>query len=940
VSLFLLLSGIALSFFYVTLTRDLPSLEIFPLNLEPPNGILLQPTVLYDRKGENILLRLRNPAAEDAGYLSVNLEASAGAEFFSKELIKATISNLDPDFWDTEKTPFGWLLKPDENKLAQQLVSRIILWDEPEGILHDLRIRLLASQAIDRFGGKKVLEWYLNSAKFGDFVYGADAAALVYLGKSASGLNLAEGALIAAIASTPDINPHSVPILALDRQKELIQGMLEQGLISRDEARKASQEVVKIRDQVNLQDDFRPFTSFVLDQLTSIMPRDRLEQGGINIITSMDFDLQIQAQCALQVYVKGNGNRQLDIPAIDGSPCEATRLLPTLLVGADEFPERLKAATAISDPKTGQLLALVSESDADEELAGSLNFPAGTVLTPYIYLTAFTRGFNPGTMVWDVPGLVESEEIEIHTSGFEELINSIEPYHGPIRLRTSLANDYLRPAFMLMDQISSANVIRTLARFGLVSQDSASISSNAEEKLFKDDIGLIDVIQAYGTLANHGVLAGQELENDTQHQDQPIVGLSGVLRLEDASGNMLLDWSSPQSSSIVSNQLAYLMTHILSDEAARWETLGHPNPLEIGRPAAVKLSHTLDENGSWVIGFDPDRVVGVWVESLEDDHTPLIQQLSAGLWHAIIQYTLQGEPPLAWEVPPGISTIDVCDPSGMLPTSNCPFVVTETFLSGQEPTHFDTLYRLFQINRETGNLANIFTPTELIEERVYLVVPPQAEEWARSENLPLPPENYDAIAVPSNASSDVMLDSPEMFSHVRGVLSIRGSAGGEGFSYYRLQAGQGLNPGEWVQIGEDIKKPVKDDVLMKWDTKGLTGLYALKLLVVHQDQRVEKAILQVTIDNQKPEITILSPVNEQSYSAKENEVMILRADAIDDLEVGEVKFILDDQLLRTLTQIPYIVSWVPRIGEHKLLVQAEDLAGNISQEWIVFSIDR
>jgi hypothetical protein len=98
-----------------------------------------------------------------------------------------------------------------------------------------------------------------------------------------------------------------------------------------------------------------------------------------------------------------------------------------------------------------------------------------------------------------------------------------------------------------------------------------------------------------------------------------------------------------------------------------------------------------------------------------------------------------------------------------------------------------------------------------------------------------------------------------MFAHIRGNVPIRGSASGESFSYYRIQVGQGLNPQEWIQIGEDYSSPVDDDLLVTWDTGGLSGLWVIQLLVVHQDHRVETAILQVTIDNQAPELKILSP---------------------------------------------------------------------------------
>jgi membrane peptidoglycan carboxypeptidase len=940
VSLFLLLGGISVSFFYVTLTRDLPSLELFPFYLEQTGGMLHQPTELFDRTGEHVLVRLMNPVAEDARKLIVNRSAPHGEEFFSAALIQATVSSMEPDFWNEDVGLFGGLLDGGENMLAQQLVSDIAFWDETEGILRDLRVRLLASQLIEEFGKEKILEWYLNSATYGTYIHGADAAAQVYLGKSASDLTLEEGALIASIAGAPDINPHTVPELALDRQKSLIQSMLDQGQITRNEARIASEQSINFREPVELQDDFKPFTSFVLAQLASIVPKDRIERGGMKITTSMDFDLQVQAQCALQAYMMLPGSQTGDLSAIDGSTCEAARLLPTLLASPDEFPERIKATVAITDPSEGQLLALVLFSEDVDQTVQLYSFPSGTVLSPFIYLTAFTRGFNTGTMLWDIPGTSETLEDEDVNAGIDEFINSSEPYQGPIRLRTALANDYLRPTLQLMDQIGSENVATTLTRFELISQNSLDTQTDWEKLLFEEDIGLIESIMAYGIFANQGVLAGQVVENGNQVNENRTIELSGILRVEDASGKLLIDWSSSQSRSIVSPQLAYLVSHILSDETARWESMGHPNPLEIGRTAAVKLSRTLDEKGSWVIGYDPERVVGIWIESLQGNGEPLLSKLSAGLWHAIMQYALQEKPAYTWQIPPGISSVEVCDPSGLLPTSNCPYVVTEIFLSGQEPTHADNLFRAFQINRETGNLATVFTPPELIEERVFMVIPPQAEEWALTEDLQLPPENYDSVGVPANTSPNARIDSPEMFSHIKGNITIRGSASGTKFSYYRIQVGQGLNPQEWIQIGEDFSEPVDEDILVTWDTNELSGLYAIRLMVVHQDQRVETAVQQVTVDNQVPEVQILSPQSDQQLSAGVNEILVLRAEAVDDLKVAQVDFFLDDGLLATLTSPPYVVSWEPRIGEHTLVVEAQDMAGNILQDSVDFTINR
>ena len=90
-----------------------------------------------------------------------------------------------------------------------------------------------------------------------------------------------------------------------------------------------------------------------------------------------------------------------------------------------------------------------------------------------------------------------------------------------------------------------------------------------------------------------------------------------------------------------------------------------------------------------------------------------------------MQYAVRNLPSLSWDMPSGIVSVPVCDPSGLLPTPACPNVVNEIFLEGRQPVQTDTLYQIFQVNAETGLLATVFTPPELVEKRTYMVVPPE-----------------------------------------------------------------------------------------------------------------------------------------------------------------------------------------------------------------------
>jgi hypothetical protein len=184
----------------------------------------------------------------------------------------------------------------------------------------------------------------------------------------------------------------------------------------------------------------------------------------------------------------------------------------------------------------------------------------------------------------------------------------------------------------------------------------------------------------------------------------------------------------------------------------------------------------------------------------------------------------------------------------MLPTADCPNLVSEVFLNGNEPIQADTMYRKYAVNRETGLLATVFTLPQLIEERVYLVVPPDARSWAEGTGLEIPPSNYDVIQ-PAVFDENVNITAPELFSEVNGNVQIEGTAAGEEFVSYRVLVGQGLNPQEWIQVAEG-NAPVTEGLLAEWDTTGLSGLYAVQLQVLRTDQRVDTAIIQVTVKGQ------------------------------------------------------------------------------------------
>jgi hypothetical protein len=127
-----------------------------------------------------------------------------------------------------------------------------------------------------------------------------------------------------------------------------------------------------------------------------------------------------------------------------------------------------------------------------------------------------------------------------------------------------------------------------------------------------------------------------------------------------------------------------------------------------------------------------------------------------------------------------------------------------------------------------------------------MIFPDEAREWALSEGLSIPPTSYDAIqAPPINPNANIT--APQLFADVDGKVLILGAATGDEFMYYRVQVGKGLNPQEWIQLGEDNYTRVDGGLLAEWDTTGLSGLYAVQLIVVQTDQVVDTAVIQVTV---------------------------------------------------------------------------------------------
>jgi len=205
--LFLIFSFV---FSYRSITNDLPPVDKIETLLNPRNGLLLQPTRIYDRSGET-LIHLFAPEDAPRRYIPLGAE---NPQHIPDALVQATLALADPDFWAHSGYSLAELDNPEAHPtLTQQLVADLLLWDEPPSLRRAIRERFLAAQLTQQYGQQQILEWYLNSANFGHYAYGAESAAQLYFGKSVTELNVAESATLAAASQSPALNPVDVDSL-------------------------------------------------------------------------------------------------------------------------------------------------------------------------------------------------------------------------------------------------------------------------------------------------------------------------------------------------------------------------------------------------------------------------------------------------------------------------------------------------------------------------------------------------------------------------------------------------------------------------------------------------------------------------------------------------------------------------------------------------------
>lgn len=884
---------------------DVPGATSFESYFGEAGGERFRPAQLFDRTGRTLLAEVSHPLASGRRWQPLDR--------LPAHVAQAMVAALDPDFWTNpgydpagalrvlSASVMGRPVPAAAETISERLAGQLV---PLEGEQAGLARLVLAADLGATVPKARVLEWYLNSADYGNLAFGIDAAALVYFGRHAEGLTLGQAALLTGLLEEPAVDPQREAAEARVRQAQVLDRMLVLGMISAAQAAEARREPMGLRSEEALRASAGPgFVGAVWEELSRRVGAGAASQGGLRVVTTIDLDLQLQVDCLTRTQLArmNRGEPTLVLPAADGSHCVAASLLPPVRPGDAGVDHGMaQAAVVVLDPAAGEVLAITGPADAPRT--------AGSALGPFVYLSAFSRGYTPASMI-----------IDTGAGG-----------RGPMRLRTALGAGYEQVAGQLAERIGPEVVARTLDTMGVEVGDPAAIGSGSAA------VPLDDLTTAFGILANRGVLVGTAAR--TGDAADPTL----LREVRSADGRLVYS-PAVQSRSILSEGLAFLLNDILADEAVRSIGYGQATLLDTGRPAAVVVGQGGGEEVNWTLGYTPQRVVGVWVGAAPGETLTGVHALNgaAPIWHAALRYALAGLPVAGWTPPAEVTKAEVCDPSGYLPTPYCPNVVKEVFLLGTEPTHEDTLYRPLRINRQTGRLATFFTPLDQVEQRVYFLPPEEAAGWATASGLATPPTEYDRILVPAVFDSDVRLASPFFFDLVRGSVEVRGTASGQGFRAYRLYAGSGLDPTTWIQVGADGGDPVVNGVLGRWDTAGLNGAYILRLAVERDDGTLDVAAVALTVDNREPQVAVVYPGDGTALSAAER-VVPIQVEAVDDSGVVRVVILVDGRRVAEATAAPWSARWLlGSAGEHTIRARAYDGAGNwADSDEIVIRVER
>ncbi|MEN9936136.1 MAG: hypothetical protein RLZZ387_2715 [Chloroflexota bacterium] len=773
---------------------------------------------IYARDGTTLLFELVDPRG---GRRTV-----VPFDRIPQSLKDATVAVEDSDFYRNPGVDIRGILRAllqnyeagevvsGASTITQQLVRNVLLPPEERTSLtfeRKLREAILAFRVSREYSKDQILALYLNEVYYGNQAYGVEAAAQAYFGKHVWELTLPEATLIAGLPQSPTLlNPLTNPEGAKERQRVTLGQMVQDGYLAPGQAAEAERAELTFAPQTA--SVMAPhFTFYVRQLLEERYGPEVLYQGGLTIVTSIDLHWQAVAEEIVRRRVR------------EGAPEE----------GYGPLRERNATnAGAVMLSPGGEILAMVGSVDyADPSIDGQVNVTLaarqpGSALKPVVYAAALQRGWTPATIIWDTP-------VEYPAGGGQVYAprNYDGQFHGPQRLRMALANSLNIPAVRAIEFVGVDAFVELAHRMGITTLDDPT-RYGLPLALGAGEVRLLDLANVYNTIRNGGRMR------------DPVA----VLRVTNARGEVLEQAGDDPGRQVLGErgeQIAYLLTDILSDNKAREFMFGPGNVMELpdGRPAAVKTGTSNEWRDSWAVGFTPDVTVGVWVGN--SDNTPMQEVAGSNgagtIWRAIMLAYHAGRPARPFERPPSISEATICGLTGAAASQECPNPLPERFIAGTEPAASDVTLATVRVGGDGSCLAASYTPPEQVREVTFTVYPPEFAEYARAAGAPLPPTEYcpqptpapapvgiQPSGVPSGTVAQITLPTAGTMITSTQVL-VRGTARGS----YTLEYGAGGQPVEWRLIAQGGEVP--DGILGAWDVALPSGEYTLRLRVTTVD---------------------------------------------------------------------------------------------------------
>jgi len=904
-----------------------------------------QSTKIYDRKGR-LIYEFSDPLLGKRTYLSIDQ--------LPPDLINATIAAEDPTFRDNNGVDLRGIVRAvyinvsrqgtsGASTITMQLVRHVLLPEKDEASWRrKVRETILAQRLSEAYSKDKILEIYLNDIYYGAQAYGVPAAAQAYYGVAAKDLDLAQCALLAGLPQAPsEYDPHINYAEAKVRQEYVLRQMVKSGFIKpSDMAQALAEDVHPVQSAGENGPTLAPhFVNYVRALLDNLYGPDIVNRGGLRVFTTLDLDFQDLAA--------RSASAQIEALRADGAG---------------------NAALVAINPRTGEILAMLGSVDYSNPQFGQVNVAVaprqpGSSFKPFTYVTAFHKGYTAASLLDDIPTDFDGGR---NQPPYRPKDYDLQ-YRGPVLVRAALANSLNIPAVQMLREVGIADVLDTAHRMGISTLNDDPSTYGLSLTLGGGDVTLLDMTSAYGTFANRGI-----------H-----VPAQALLQVRDGKDHVLFDYHPDGASGVqaISPQEAYLITDVLSDNAARTPLFGAGSALKLSRPAAVKTGTTENYRDSWTLGYTPGMAVGVWVGNNDGRLMTKVAGLrGAGpIWHNFFEGTFarpelektllradETALPTAFAEPPGLVRTQVSALSGLKPGPASTDLRSELFIAGTEPSKEDDFYKLFRIcidHAEPG-VAGPDYPAQFVIERPYLVLPPRYAAWTKTQkNLPLPPtaicllptplptltptptisetpvpgivgpiQIANPTALPTPILDDefpgasAAITSPPPGSGLGGEVTITGSATATDFDYYKLEYGSGSNPATWTTINGQGISPVRSSVLGLWNTNPLPeGPYTLRLTLVGKAGQTRQYRVAVRVERTTPSVRLTTPGDGSPYYT--GDTVTLTAAVSAPQGVGGVEFYVDNVRIAVAYNAPYVATWPARTGDHSLSAVAYSPTG-------------